>query len=99
MLSSCREVLAALLILVAIPNTSLADTITVPPVYVDPDDKCTGEDCDQREQPAIFCQGQNCLPQSDNPVVECQGQNCLPPAENRVMECEGLGCTPEPEGD
>lgn len=88
-----RALLGASLFFLALPGTALADTTTVPPVYVNPDRKCEGEDCPR--QPAIVCQGQNCLPPQDNPVVECQGQNCM---QNPVETCEGVGCTPGEQG-
>lgn len=31
-----------------------------------------------QEQPAVHCEGQNCLPPKDNPVQECKGQDCTP---------------------
>jgi hypothetical protein len=91
-----RALLCALPLAIAYPNVGIADTITVAPVYVDPDRQCEGDGCNVRQQPEIVCEGQNCLPQQDNPVVTCEGQNCMRPSENRVETCEGVGCTPEP---
>jgi hypothetical protein len=90
----------------------LAETQTVPPAYFNPQRECVGEACDVPQQPAMECQGLNCLPQaanptetcrgmncqspSGNPAVECQGQNCLPPTDNSVDDCEGEDCTMVP---
>lgn len=30
------------------------------------------------EQPAVHCEGQNCLPPAEDPVLECKGQDCAP---------------------
>ena len=31
-----------------------------------------------QQQPAIHCEGQNCLPPEDDPALECKGQDCTP---------------------
>ncbi|WP_217568596.1 hypothetical protein [Mesorhizobium sp. GbtcB19] len=31
-----------------------------------------------QQQPAIHCEGQNCLPPQDDPALECKGQDCTP---------------------
>jgi hypothetical protein len=46
----------------------------VPPVYVATENEDQGEP----EQPAVHCEGQNCLSPEDNPVQECEGQDCTP---------------------
>lgn len=56
-----------------------AEDQPVPPVYVDPEDQA--EDEALPEQPAVHCEGQNCLPPEDNPAQECEGQNCAPAPE------------------
>lgn len=50
------------------------DNGPVPPVYVPDHDT----DDDVPEQPAVHCQGQNCLPPEENPVLECEGPDCDP---------------------
>ena len=32
----------------------------------------------QQQQPAVHCEGQNCLPPQDDPALECKGQDCTP---------------------
>ncbi len=66
----------------------------VPPVFVDPNQPaCEGENCPP-EQPAVHCEGQNCLPPADNPVEECEGQDCelAAPDDGPMEECEGQDC-------
>lgn len=29
-------------------------------------------------QPAVHCEGQNCLPPKDDPALQCKGQDCTP---------------------
>jgi len=87
----CRIILAVSLASLTLPALSFAETITVPPVFVDPQRECVGDECSETPQPPIVCQGQNCLPPQDNPVVKCEGQNCMP---SQVEECEGEDCTP-----
>ncbi|MBZ9987110.1 hypothetical protein LB572_08370 [Mesorhizobium sp. BH1-1-5] len=31
-----------------------------------------------QQQPAVHCEGQNCLPPKDDPALECTGQDCTP---------------------
>lgn len=31
-----------------------------------------------QQQPAVHCEGQNCLPPKDDPALECKGQDCTP---------------------
>lgn len=31
-----------------------------------------------QQQPAIHCEGQNCLPQAEDPVLDCKGPDCTP---------------------
>ncbi|BCH14985.1 hypothetical protein MesoLjLa_18360 [Mesorhizobium sp. L-2-11] len=50
---------------VAMPAVRAEDQL-VPPNHVEP------------PQPAVHCEGQNCLPPADDPVEECKGQNCSP---------------------
>ena len=33
------------------------------------------------------------------PAIHCEGQNCLPPAEDPVLDCKGPDCTPAPPTD
>lgn len=33
---------------------------------------------DAPQQPAVHCEGQNCLPPKDDPALECKGQDCTP---------------------
>ena len=33
---------------------------------------------DAAQQPAVHCEGQNCLPPQDDPGLECKGQDCTP---------------------
>ncbi|MDX8523780.1 hypothetical protein RFM68_04600 [Mesorhizobium sp. MSK_1335] len=33
------------------------------------------------------------------PAIHCEGQNCLPPAEDHVLDCKGPDCTPAPPAD
>jgi hypothetical protein len=33
---------------------------------------------DAAQQPAVHCEGQNCLSPKDDPALECKGQDCTP---------------------
>lgn len=90
-------ILLAACLSASLPTSGFAETITVPPVYVDPSRECAGPECKSLVRPPVECEGQNCLPANENPVIECEGQNCLPPSENPVIQCEGMDCMPPAE--
>ena len=75
-MQSLRLALLTAMLIVSGYAVAFAEDAPVPPVYVGPDDD--GDDQGDPEQPAIQCEGQNCLPAQANPVQECEGQDCTP---------------------
>ena len=75
-MQSLRLALLVALLIVCGHSISVAEDQPVPPVYVDPDNEA--EDEAAPEQPAVLCEGQNCLAPENNPAQLCEGQDCAP---------------------